>query len=116
MSQANNKRVYWAIASATLLTFIGILNETSMNVVYPQLVKQFSVLLSTVQWITTGYLLAVTIIMGTTAYLLRQFPARWLHLIAALAFIGGNVMGATASSFGFLLAGRLIQGLSLIHI
>lgn len=112
MSKANNKHVYWAIASAALLTFIGILNETSMNVVYPQLVKQFGVPLSTVQWITTGYLLAVTIIMGTTAYLLRQFPARWLHLIAALAFIGGNVMGATASSFGFLLAGRLIQGIA----
>ena len=91
MSKASNKRVYWAIASAALLTFIGILNETSMNVVYPQLVKQFVVPLSTVQWITTGYLLTVTIIMGTPASLLRQFPARWLHLAAALAFIAGKL-------------------------
>lgn len=112
MSKASNKRVYWAIASAALLTFIGILNETFMNVVYPQLVKQFGVPLSTVQWITTGYLLTVTIIMGTTAYLLRQFPVRWLHLAAALAFIAGNLMGATAESFGVLLAGRVIQGIA----
>lgn len=65
-----------AIFSAGLMTFIGILNETSMNVTYPLLVKEFHQPLATVQWITTAYLLTVTIVMGTTAYLLKQVPAR----------------------------------------
>lgn len=76
MKQSDSKNTTLAILSVGLLTFIGILNETSMNVTYPILVKQFGAPLSTIQWITTGYLLTVTIIMGTTAYLLRQIPAR----------------------------------------
>lgn len=74
-----SSKVNLAIFSAGLMTFIGILNETSMNVTYPLLVKEFHQLLATVQWITT-------------ASLLKQGLARWLHLGAALAFICGCVI------------------------
>ena len=103
-----SSKVNLAIFSAGLITFIGILNETSMNVTYPLLVKEFHQPLATVQWITTAYLLTVTIVMGTTAYLLKQVPARWLHLGAALAFICGCIICALTSSFPLLLAGRII--------
>ena len=52
-----SSKVNLAIFSAGLMTFIGILNETSMNVTYPLLVKEFHQPLATVQWITTAYLL-----------------------------------------------------------
>ncbi len=74
-----SSKVNLAIFSAGLMTFIGILNETSMNVTYPLLVKEFHQLLATVQWITT-------------AALLKQGLAHWLHLGAALAFICGCVI------------------------
>ena len=48
---------YAAIFSMALLTFVGILNETAMNVTYPELVTVFGVSLDVIQWITTGYLL-----------------------------------------------------------
>ena len=86
-----SSKVNLAIFSAGLMTFIGILNETSINVTYPLLVKEFHQPLATVQWITTAYLLTVTIVMGTTAYLLKQVQARWLHLGAALSFICGCI-------------------------
>ncbi|MCI1975606.1 MAG: MFS transporter [Limosilactobacillus sp.] len=92
-----------------LLTFVGILNETAMNVTYPELVRIFNVSIGVVQWITTGYLLMVTIVMGTTAYLLRQYPARRLALVAVLMFVVGDVIGACAVNFPLLLVARLIQ-------
>ncbi|MBT8939315.1 MFS transporter [Lactobacillus delbrueckii subsp. bulgaricus] len=107
-----SSKVNLAIFSAGLMTFIGILNETSMNVTYPLLVKEFHQPLATVQWITTAYLLTVTIVMGTTAYLLKQVPARWLHLGAALSFICGCIICALTSSFPLMLAGRIIQGIA----
>ena len=94
------------------MTFTGILNETSMNVTYPLLVKQFHQSLAAVQWITTAYLLTVTIVMGATAYLLKRFPARWLHLAAGLAFICGCLLCALTSSFPLMLVGRIIQGIA----
>lgn len=112
MKQSDSKNTTLAILSVGLLTFIGILNETSMNVTYPILVKQFGAPLSTIQWITTGYLLTVTIIMGTTAYLLRQIPARWLHLGAGVAFILGSCLAALSNNFSLLLIGRIIQGIA----
>lgn len=105
-------KVKLAIFSAGLMTFTGILNETSMNVTYPLLVKQFHQSLAAVQWITTAYLLTVTIVMGATAYLLKRFPARWLHLAAGLAFICGCLICALTSSFPLMLVGRIIQGIA----
>ncbi len=112
MAEKNYSRIYLAIGSLALLTFIGILNETSMNVTYPELSAQFNVPLDVIQWITTGYLLMVTITMGTTAYLLRQYQARWLHLFAVSFFIIGDLMCALTGNFPILLTGRLIQAIA----
>ena len=54
MAEKTYSRIYLAIGSLALLTFIGILNETSMNVTYPELSAQFNVSLDVIQWITTG--------------------------------------------------------------
>lgn len=112
MKQTRTNHIYLALSSLALMTFIGILNETSMNVTYPHLAVEFGVSLGTIQWITTGYLLMTTITMGTTAYLLRQFPARRLHLVSLTAFIVGDIMSACAANFPLLLCGRLIQAVA----
>ena len=106
------EHTYAAIFSMALLTFVGILNETAMNVTYPELVKIFGVSLDVIQWITTGYLLMVTIVMGTTAYLLRQFPAQRLSLVAVGMFVVGDVIGACVTNFPVLLVARLIQAMA----
>ncbi|KTE98816.1 permease of the major facilitator superfamily [Lacticaseibacillus paracasei] len=49
-----------------------------MNVTFPTLIKTLHVSLSTVQWLTSGYLLMVTLVMSTTAFLLRRFDTRRL--------------------------------------
>lgn len=112
MKQSKPQHIYAALGAIALMTFIGILNETSMNVTYPELAGLFHVSLDVVQWITTGYLLMVTITMGTTAYLLRQFTAQRLHLVAVTAFIVGDVLSAMAVNFPMLLVGRLIQSVA----
>ncbi|MGJ4765237.1 MFS transporter, partial [Bifidobacterium longum LL6991] len=37
-----------------ILTFLGILSETSLNIAYSSLMDEFSIGASVVQWITTG--------------------------------------------------------------
>ena len=48
-----------AIVAVGSLAFIGILTETVMTVLFPQLMREFNVDTATVQWITTIYLLVV---------------------------------------------------------
>ncbi|MEN3241366.1 MFS transporter [Fructilactobacillus sanfranciscensis] len=98
-----------AILATALLSFCGVLLETSMNVTFPELSKIFSVSLDKVQWITTGYLLVVTITMSTTAFLLKKYPIKNLFLLATTFFIIGDFLSMIAPNFNLLLLGRLIQ-------
>ncbi|UQS81903.1 MFS transporter [Bombilactobacillus folatiphilus] len=110
------QKVSWstkvAIVSAGLLTFIGILVETSMNVTFPNLMKEFQVDLATIQWVTTGYLLLVTLVMSTTSYLIKCFAARKLFLTATLMCLIGTLTCASAPNFIVLMVGRLLEAVA----
>ena len=103
---------YLALLAVALLTLIGILAETALNVTYPELAQIFQISLDITQWLTAGYLLMVTIMMGTTAYLLKRFPAKRLQLVAALLFIVGDVGSALAMNFPVLMVSRLLQAMA----
>ena len=105
-------RTQLAILSAGLLTFVGILVETSMNVTFPTLIKTLHVSLSTVQWLTSGYLLMVTLVMSTTAFLLRRFNTRLLFRAAICCALAGTLLCIWAPNFPILFAGRLLQALA----
>lgn len=98
-----------AIVSCALMAFVSILTETSLNVTFPTLMKQFHIGLGLVQWTTTGYLLTIAVIMVASSYLNERFSAKQLFLTAAISFIGGSVVAGLAPNFWVLLAGRLIS-------
>ena len=105
-------RTKLSILAVGLLSFSGILVENSMNVTFPTLMKEMDVSLSTVQWLTTGYLLLVTIVMGTTAFVLKKFAPKTLFLFAIIiSFVGGSV-AMIAPDFWILLLGRLLQAVA----
>lgn len=101
-----------AILSVGLISFVGILVETSMNVTFPTLIKTMHVSLDTVQWLTTGYLLLTTIVMSTTAYVLKRFNPKPLFMFAALVCLLGGIMCWLAPTFPVLLGGRLLQAIA----
>lgn len=106
------KQTKLAIVAVGILSFLGILVETSLNVAFPTLTGEFNVTLGTMQWATSGYLLMVTIIMSTTGYLIKKYKAQHLFRIAVLFCIIGAILCATAVSFPMLMAGRLLQAVS----
>lgn len=105
-------RTQLSILAVGLLSFIGILIETSMNVTFPTLIQELHVSLATIQWVTTGYLLLVTIVMGTTAYLLKRFDSRTLFRFAIGCCLVGTVLCSLAPNFTILIIGRLCQAIS----
>lgn len=93
------------------MSFTGVVIETAMNVTFPTLMQEFGIHLSTVQWITTGYLLVLAVVIPASAYLKQRFLSRRLFLFANLVFLLGTVMGYFSPTFSVLLLGRLLQGL-----
>ena len=70
------KRDLLSILAVALVAFAGILSETSMNVTFPHLSKVFGLSLGVLQWITTGYLLAVAITITLGATLAHNWTER----------------------------------------
>lgn len=107
--EQNTRHALFVITIVALMSFFGVLTETSMNVTFPTLMHDFHVSLTTVQWVTSGYLLAAALVMLSSAYMKRRFTNRQLFITAALLFIIGDLMCALAPVFWVLLIGRLVQ-------
>ncbi|WP_256223757.1 DHA2 family efflux MFS transporter permease subunit [Paenibacillus sp. 1_12] len=89
--------------------FIGLFSETALNVALSDLMHILNVGPATVQWLTTGYLLTLGILVPISGFLLQWFSTRQLF-IAALSFsIAGTLVAALASSFEILMVARVIQ-------
>ncbi|MCM0598983.1 MFS transporter [Periweissella fabalis] len=99
-----------AVIATGLLSFSGVLIETAMNVTFPILIDQFNINPSTVQWVTTMYLLVIAIMVPLTNFLLKRFALKPLFIIANLLFILGLSLDLLASNFVMLLIGRFFQG------
>ena len=100
-----------SIAACGIMSFSGVVVETAMNITFPVLMSEFSVSTATVQWITTGYLLVLSIIMPISALLKRRFRSKQLFVAAIALFMAGTLLCACTPVFPLLIAGRVIQGL-----
>ena len=101
------------IAGVFLLgAFITFLNSTFMNVALPDIMKELNISLSTVQWLSTGYMLATGIIVPFSAFFIDKLKTKNLFFIAMGLFTAGTIIGALANNFTMLLTARLIQGIS----
>lgn len=99
-----------AIISAGLFSFCGVLIETATNITFPTLMNEFHVSTSLVQWMTTGNLLVMGILIPISSYLKKRFPTKNLFVVAGLLFSIGLIIDIFANNFTLLLIGRLIQG------
>ncbi|WP_312542312.1 MFS transporter [Enterococcus sp.] len=108
----NNKKLVGAILATGLMSFAGVLIETAMNVTFPTLIQQFGITTSDVQWVTTIYLLVISIIVPISTFLLKRFQLRTLFLAANMFFLAGLVIDFLSPTFAILLLGRLFQGAS----
>ncbi|BDR54087.1 MFS transporter [Bombiscardovia apis] len=104
-------KVICAFISAGLLSFSGVIVETATNVTFPTLMNEFGVSTERVQWMTTIYLLVVSIMVPLSASFKARFRSKSLFIAANLFFIVGLILDIAAQNFPMLLAGRVVQGL-----
>lgn len=89
--------------------FLAVLNETYLNIVLKNFMEIFLVPMSTVQWLTTGFMLVMTIVVPISAFFIQRFTTRQIFLTTMTLIILGTFIGGCAQTFWMLLIGRLIQ-------
>lgn len=99
------------VVSLIIGAFVAILNETLLNIAFPDLMADFNISESTVQWLATGYMLVVGMLVPVTALMQQWFTTRQLFIGAIVLFLVGTVISAISPTFGILLVGRVVQAL-----
>ncbi|WP_107728280.1 DHA2 family efflux MFS transporter permease subunit [Desmospora activa] len=89
--------------------FFAILNETLLNVAYTDLIEELEVTAATIQWLATGFMLVVGVLVPVTALLNQWFTTRQMFFGAMILFTIGTFVCGISPNFSILLIGRLIQ-------
>lgn len=112
MFQEKHSKLLSAIISIGLLSFLGIVVETALNITFPQLTKYFSIPINQVQWLTTGYMLVSTSLIPLGSFFLKRFRVVTLFRVSCLSFLVGTLIASFSNSFNLVLLGRLCQGIA----
>lgn len=115
-SEKQNTKAHLILISFLIAGFSGLFSETALNMAIKDLTEVFQISSSTAQWLTTGYLLTMGILVPISGLLIQWFSTRHLFIVSLLFSISGTLIAALAPNFGILLLSRLIQavGTSLL--
>lgn len=92
-------------------SFLSVLTQFLLLTAYPEIMLEFEINSTEVQWLTTSFMLTIAILIPITAYFIDTFKTRTLMMSAMFLFFIGTLVGWVAPSFPVLLAGRMIQGM-----
>src|SRR3954468_18548181 len=98
-----------AIILLLAAVFVVFLNETFLSVALPGILKDLKITPSLGQWLTTGFALTMAVVIPITGWLLQRINTRPVFILAMSLFTAGTLIAATASGFGMLLFGRIVQ-------
>lgn len=90
-------------------TFIGLFGETALNMALTNIMEQYAITPGIAQWLTTGYLLVLAILVPISALLMKWFTTRQLVIGGITISMLGALLAALSPSFAVLMAGRLVQ-------
>jgi MFS family permease len=87
-----------------------VFDTTVVSVALHTLAAQLHAAVSTIQWVTTGYLLALGIAVPMSTWGLRRFGGKRLWMAALAVFLVGSIGSSLAWNVGSLIAWRVVQG------
>jgi EmrB/QacA subfamily drug resistance transporter len=101
-----------AVAVVVVLgAVMSILDVTVVNVAIKHLAGEFKTSLATIQWVATGYTLALATVIPVTGWASARFGTKRLYMISIALFVIGSALAGLAWSAGSIVVFRVLQGL-----
>src|SRR5690606_26663582 len=108
-SAALSPRDRSVIVLLLISAFVVILNETILSVALPPIMDDLDLAETTAQWLTTGFMLTMAVVIPITGFLMGRFSTRQVFAIAMTTFTAGTLVCAVSPAFLPLLLGRIVQ-------
>jgi EmrB/QacA subfamily drug resistance transporter len=107
-----DRRVRKIVLVAALGSFLAQLDATVVNVSLASLAIDLHSTLPVIQWVTSGYLLALALMLPLNGWLVERIGAKRLYVVCFSAFTVASVLCALSWSANSLIAFRVLQGMS----
>ena len=99
-----------ALAATVAASAMASLDATVVNVALPQIGDDLNADVTALQWVLTGYLLALASLILLGGALGDRLGRRRVFLIGTLWFAAASLLCGVAPSIGVLVAARILQG------
>ena len=107
------ERHRWLLLLSVMLgTMASVMSSTIMNVAIPDMSQHFTLGQTRVQWVSSGFMVASTVSMLTTPWMLSRFGYRRTYEICMLMLLGGGIAGGLADDYSWVLVARIVEGLA----
>lgn len=112
MTAQENRKIDWAPILVVIIgSFMAFLNSSIVNVAIPKMMVVFGASQDSIQWILTGYMLALGVVMPLSGYLGDTFGYKRVFIAAMVIFLLGSSICGLAWNIHSLVAARVIQAL-----
>jgi EmrB/QacA subfamily drug resistance transporter len=106
-------RYRWLLLLSVMVgTMASIMSSTIVNVAIPGMSEHFTLGQERAQWVSSGFMVAMTASMLTTPWLLARYGYRRTYAATMLLLMAGGIIGGLANAFSLVLVGRVAEGLA----
>ena len=101
----------WRISAVVMVgSIMSILDTTIVNVALATLSHELHSTIDQIQWVVTGYMLALAAVIPVTGWAARRFGAKQVYLVSLVLFTAGSALCGLATSTTELIVFRVLQG------
>jgi EmrB/QacA subfamily drug resistance transporter len=101
----------WRVSAVVVVgSIMSILDTTIVNVALATLSHKLHASISEIQWVVTGYMLALAAVIPVTGWAARRFGAKRVYLVSLVLFTAGSALCGLASDTTQLIVFRVLQG------
>ena len=113
LRERHGERYRWLLLLSVMVgTMASIMSSTVVNVAIPALSHQFGLGQERAQWVTSGFMVASTVTMLVTPWLLARFGYRATYAGCMWLLMAGGLLGGFAQNYPLVLVARVIEGLA----
>ena len=103
----------WQILAVAMLgPFMSQMDSTVVNVSLSFIKQELRSTIASAQWVVSGYLLALALMLPLNAWLVGRLGAKRLYLICFCSFTLASFLCGAATTMPELIGARLIQGMA----
>jgi len=113
LRERHGERYRWLLLLSVMVgTMASIMSSTIINVAIPDMSQHFALGQERAQWVSSGFMAAMTVSMLTTPWLLSRYGYRRTYQGCMWLLLAGGVAGGLAQHFPLVLAARVAEGLA----